>query len=459
MGNISDAIPRESQTVSAIYFYHERKNDTWMPSSIPVSKLGGPCDRQLWYHYRHCGGHPFEGRMLRLFETGNLQEPRFTEELRGIGCEVLDVDVNTGKQFLVTWLDGHVRGYADAVVLGIPEAPKTWHLGEYKTHKAKSFRALVKHGVRKHKPEHFTQMQVYMHLLVLTRAIYLAVNKDTDELYAERINYDEKHALEQLGRAKNVVESMVPPEQISDSSEFYQCKWCDYKKLCFGIHVEADDPDTEGSLPILVKSCRQCCHAGPVIDQGVNKDGYGRWVCAKHDRALSHNDQLRACPDHLVLPGLLMFSQPFDYDKDEEGYEYIHFHGNDEVGEWYHGRGTGAYTTEELMVTPPRLLGSKLIDAAKVLFDARVDNVAKDPLEEWGDSTILWQGRASELEEKWLSLYGENLLHVNPVKRTDLPTHIVNEYLGGRLAILFPEQGNAEIRFSKITAQSQGIPF
>ena len=33
-------------------------------------------------------------------------------------------------------------------------------------------------------------MQSYMHLAGLERAFYLAVNKNTDELYQERIRYD-----------------------------------------------------------------------------------------------------------------------------------------------------------------------------------------------------------------------------------------------------------------------------
>jgi hypothetical protein len=43
----------------------------------------------------------------------------------------------------------------------------------------KSFVELVAKGVRQAKPQHFAQMQIYMRLTTLTRAMYLAVNKDT----------------------------------------------------------------------------------------------------------------------------------------------------------------------------------------------------------------------------------------------------------------------------------------
>jgi hypothetical protein len=49
---------------------------------------------------------------------------------------------------------------------------------EFKTHSAKSFRKLVQRGVAEAKPQHWAQMQVYMQLTGLTRALYVAVCKD-----------------------------------------------------------------------------------------------------------------------------------------------------------------------------------------------------------------------------------------------------------------------------------------
>ena len=56
------------------------------------------------------------------------------------------------------------------VALGLLEAPKTWHVVEFKTHSAKSFRELAAKGVAEAKPQHWAQMQVYMHLTGITRA-------------------------------------------------------------------------------------------------------------------------------------------------------------------------------------------------------------------------------------------------------------------------------------------------
>ena len=53
------------------------------------------------------------------------------------------------------------------MALGLLEAPKTWHVAEFKTHSAKSFAELVAKGVVLAKPQHAAQMQVYMQLLSL----------------------------------------------------------------------------------------------------------------------------------------------------------------------------------------------------------------------------------------------------------------------------------------------------
>ena len=104
-------------------------------------------------------------------------------ELRAVGVDVQDVDPATKEQWEVDAIDGHFKGHADGILTGVLEAPKARHLFEAKTHNEKSFRQLVKHGVAEAKPEHVAQMQVYMGLLSLNRAFYLAKNKDTDALH------------------------------------------------------------------------------------------------------------------------------------------------------------------------------------------------------------------------------------------------------------------------------------
>ena len=235
MGNLSQYTPQESETVSRIYAWHKAMGDAEPQRGyLGASIIGHECMRYLWYCFRQCVGRQFEGRLYRLFETGDLAEERFTKELRAIGCEVHDVDPSTGKQFEVSAWGGHFSGHMDGCALGIPEAPKAWHVLEFKTHNAKSFAKLQKEGVAKSKPMHQAQMQVYMGLTKMDRALYLAVNKDTDELYAERVKYDSTEFTRLMDRAGRIIMAQAPMPRITDRPDDFRCRFCDAKTICWG---------------------------------------------------------------------------------------------------------------------------------------------------------------------------------------------------------------------------------
>jgi hypothetical protein len=247
--------------------------------------------------------------MLRLFETGRLEEERLIRNLRRIGVTVLDVDPDTGRQWHVQAHSGHFGGSLDGVGHGLPEAPLTWHVLEFKTHNARSFAELKSHGVRQAKPEHWAQMQVYMHLTGLTRTFYLAVCKDTDALYAERVRVDHKEAERLIARAGRIIFAARPPARISDDPDCFLCRLCPHHDTCH------DDRLPE-------RTCRSCLHVTPTED--------GAWHCARFDRAalrgdhrgrpwepaaLSADEQRAGCSSHLFIPELIQGEQ-FDADRD-----------------------------------------------------------------------------------------------------------------------------------------------
>jgi hypothetical protein len=190
------AIPKnEITTVNKIYEAYEadekaRRNDLNNGRGhLGASQIGQECLRRLWYGWRWSSEGSFPGRMLRLFETGNREEARFVANLRRVGVEVEEVDPATGQQWTVRDSTGHFGGSLDGIGVGFIEAPKTVHVLEFKTHNDKSFTDLCKNRVQLSKPQHYAQMQVYMHLKGIQRAFYLAVNKNNDALYQERIYY------------------------------------------------------------------------------------------------------------------------------------------------------------------------------------------------------------------------------------------------------------------------------
>lgn len=257
-----------------------------MPRShLGASAIGHRCERRLWYAFRWVGRETFDARMLRLFDRGQREEATFVEELRGAGVEVLEIDPATGRQFNFKAAGGHMGGSLDGVAKGIPDSPSLWHVLEFKTHSAKSFADLQKKGVKASKPLHYAQMQAYMHMAGLTRALYLAVNKDTDELYGERIKHDDAFAASLFEKAERVVFASEPLPGISSDPAWFECKFCPAARVCHG-----------GKLAEV--SCRTCLHATPEREDG-------RWTCAKTGERITTAMQINGCDSHLYIPALL----------------------------------------------------------------------------------------------------------------------------------------------------------
>lgn len=345
MGNLERFLPAQSPIADKIMEWWERTGLAQPRRNyLGASEIGEPCGRRLWYKFRWCVDEKFPGRMYRLFDRGQREEAAFVKDLRAIGCEVHDVDEN-GNQFAIEDCNGHFRGHMDGVALGIPTAEKTWHLLEFKTHSAKSFRKL-RSGVQVAHPKHYAQMQVYMRKGELTRALYMAVNKDDDSIHAERVRLDIEFADKLLEKAQRIIESPVPPHKCGTGYDDEVCKYCPAKTLCHGNPLGM-------ALPCDV-SCRNCAWAEP--------GEAGRWKCNKRGRYISYDEQKHACEDHRVIPELLPFATVIDFTDDHSLYM-----NEADSSSWAHGKGDGEFTSKELTRTPVEALHGKSATALVAL--------------------------------------------------------------------------------------------
>ena len=260
---------------------------------LGASVIGKKCLRELWYGWRWAVSEKFDGRMLRLFERGHLEEPRFIGYLRAIGCEVWPHNPNAplkdGKpqQWRAgPWHEGHFGGSPDGVGRGLPDLPPgTPFLISCKTHNGKSFEKLKEAGVMGAKWDHFVQEQIYLNHFRLEWCLYMAVNKDDDALHLELLHYDESVFKTALSRAGNVIFANEPPARISESPGAFGCKFCKANRLC---HFGDTTPD---------RNCRTCRFA---------RVGRGEWICGltHSDRGLDEMAQRAACPSYQINPKL-----------------------------------------------------------------------------------------------------------------------------------------------------------
>ncbi len=265
------------------------------------SQLGHPCDRWLWLSFRWAVQPKFPGRILRLFRRGQNEEATIISDLLAIGCDVRKTSLST--QHKVDF-GSHVSGSFDAIIeSGVPEAPKKRHIAEFKTHSAKSFADLEKKGVADSKPEHFTQMQVYMHGTEIDRALYVAVCKDDDRIYTERIRSDKNLAKKAVERGQRIAMADRMPEPISTDPSWYQCKFCSAHEFCHKTKTTAQ------------VNCRTCALATAMPDS--------TWHCAKWDAEIPFDSQRTGCEGHVLHPDLVPWQRKDGPDEFTAVYEMI----------------------------------------------------------------------------------------------------------------------------------------
>jgi hypothetical protein len=291
-------IPESENSISALIDkHHETKNEPPRPH-LGASTLGHPCDRWLWLSFRWAVQEQFPGRILRLFRRGQLEETTLINDLRAIG---IDIRNGSGKQTRVDF-GAHVSGSLDGIAeSGVPEAPKARHVVEFKTHSKKSFDEMVKEGVEKSKPMHYGQMQAYMHGTKIDRALYVAICKDDDRIYTERVKYDKEAAEKLIQRGHSITLSDRLPPPISTDPSWYQCKFCAAHDFCH---------QTKTTKHV---NCRTCAHSTAKEDS--------TWRCERHDSdGIPVEWQREGCDSHVLHPDLV----PYQRKESENGWQAIY---------------------------------------------------------------------------------------------------------------------------------------
>lgn len=285
---------------------------------LGCSTLGHHCERWLWLSFHWAVIEKFEGRILRLFRRGHNEEATIIADLRAAGLDVRSSQarVNFGS---------HVSGSLDGIIeSGVPEAPRKRHVAEFKTHAKKSFEDVVKNGVEKSKPQHWVQMQVYMFGMNIDRALYVAVNKDNDHLYTERVRLDRDVAQKAIAKGQRIALADRMPPPISTDPSWFQCKFCPAHSFC------------HEAKPTKHANCRTCAHSTAMPDS--------TWRCERHEADNIPEDfQHEGCDDHVIHPDLV----PWPMTPSEDGLSVTwDIDGRQVVN------GPGGYTSKEILTNP-----------------------------------------------------------------------------------------------------------
>lgn len=197
-------------------------------SYMGASGLGVECARQLWYSF-HTPKKEFNALTLRKFAVGHALEPVVVEWLKKAGFTLYTVD-SKGEQF--GFEDGVIGGHCDGVIKGIPFNEEEPYLLEVKTANNFYWKEFNKSGIDGNE-RYKGQVHIYMNKFKLKKCLFVVVNKDTQELYFEIVEYDEFEALRLLSRGHSLAVETEPPARHYESKSYFKCKYCSYYKECW----------------------------------------------------------------------------------------------------------------------------------------------------------------------------------------------------------------------------------
>lgn len=282
-------------TLAAIDSAIEQSQSKDVRPYLGMSSIGKPCDRALWLGFRWAKEPCFNAQTIKRFEDGHYGEELQAKRLQMVeGITLTVLDESTGQQYGFSSIGDHFKGHMDGAIIGLLQAPKTWHVWEHKQVDQKKFDKLnklkmevgEKNALEKWDEIYYAQAICYMGFTGMKRHYLTCSTPGGRDTTSVRTNENPAAFERLMHKAQRIVTAAEPPPRISDDPAWFQCRFCEFKDLCHGT-----------AAPIT--TCRTCCHATPELD------GNARWTCARHQTDLEKEAQHEGCQAHLFIPALL----------------------------------------------------------------------------------------------------------------------------------------------------------
>ena len=204
---------------------------------LGASMIGDECIRKVQLQY--LGHEPtITAKQVRTFDIGHRLEDLVIHWLRIAGFYVITRDDND-EQFGFSTADGKIAGHVDGIIQAFPKEINGCNhsLLEIKTMNNKNWNDTAKRGVLVSKPIYYAQVQLYMAYMPgeMQQCLFVALNKDTSELYFEMIAFDADAAQKYSDRAAQIIKASEKNELlpcISNDPSFYLCKMCSFGEQC-----------------------------------------------------------------------------------------------------------------------------------------------------------------------------------------------------------------------------------
>ena len=214
---------------------------------LGASRLNASCSRALQYEYLHTkkdANKKLTGKTIRIFDAGHVFESLMVQWLRQAGLTLVTED-DEGNPFGFSALEGRMKGHVDGVITGAPsDLPfSTPCLFEAKSLNASHWNNLAKKGVALAMPVYAGQIALYQAYMESSfpdisqhPALFVAINKNTAELYLEWVPFNGRLAQDASDRGLRIVDACAAKEwlpRVSHDPHFFECKLCPYQQRCW----------------------------------------------------------------------------------------------------------------------------------------------------------------------------------------------------------------------------------
>lgn len=212
---------------------------------IGASGLGEECERKIQYNFTSPEKKSLpEPRMVRIWKLGDLIETYLEKLIRDARFDLVTED-DLGNQFGFKLADGAIQGHVDGILRDGPKIMEYPALLELKSAKDSSFKKFVKHGLANQSAQYYAQVQTYQRCMgLLNPALWIVMNKDTSEIYAELVTHNPSFASSLIDKAERILEAskkgFILPREYNDKNNWH-CKYCDFKDECWGEETETPE--------------------------------------------------------------------------------------------------------------------------------------------------------------------------------------------------------------------------
>ncbi len=210
---------------------------------LGASSIGNDCNRKLWYSMRpEIPKKAMDALSLKRIDDGHRGEDIIVERLRRVPGLSLWNKAEDGGQIGGTLFNDKFGWHIDGVILGLLQAPKTYHVFEAKIVNETKFNKLKKlkidygekEALAQWDAEYFAQAQVYMYLLDLDRHYLVAGTPGVRDWTSCRTEINKPMAKSLLVKAERIINAKEMPDRLSDDKTFWKCKNCSYFEVCHG---------------------------------------------------------------------------------------------------------------------------------------------------------------------------------------------------------------------------------